>query len=158
MAESVSLSKCRLESIIANMCSKHFFLLHTKMFTFLVWNTTMGNKKGGFCWGFWQAINYTKVVNCWFSTPIRLMHTVQVSEVHKQVLNYEHIKVIPWYLTSLFQKKDYLEWFSCLPIYGIKIQQIDEKKIFLITIVIVMFDANYNNSVPLVRKESKTGG
>lgn len=100
MAESVSLSKCRLESIIANMCSKHFFLLHTKMFTFLVWNTTMGNKKGGFCWGFWQAINYTKVVNCWFWTPIR-MHTVQVSEVHKQVLNYEHMKVILWYLTSL---------------------------------------------------------
>lgn len=124
MAESVSLSKCRLESIILNMCSKHFFLLHTKMFTFLVWNTTMGNKKGGFCWGFWQAINYTKVVNCWFSTPIR-MHTVQVSEVHKQVLNYEHMKVIPWYLTSLktnvciiaFPKKKRLFGMVSLPSY-----------------------------------------
>ena len=62
------------------------------------------------------------------------------------------------FVPLLFQKKDYLEWFPCLPISGIKIQQIDEKKIFLITIVIVMFDANYNNSVPLVRKESKTGG
>jgi len=116
MAESVSLSERRSESKIVSIFPKHFYLLHTKMFTFHVWNNTMGNKKGGYCWCSWHSINRTKVVNCWFSTPIRMQD--RRSEVHKQILNYKHTKVIPWYLNSLKTKVCFVVFQEKITLFG----------------------------------------
>lgn len=60
---------------------KVFLFIAQRCLRFVFEISAMGNKKGGFCWCFWQAINHAEAVNCWFSTPIR-MH-VQLKCINK---------------------------------------------------------------------------
>lgn len=92
------------------------------------------------------------------------MQTVRVKFINKfQILN-----IWKWFpdtsilwkqksVSSFFQEKiHYLErYWSAFAFLSFAS---NEKKFILITIVIVMFDANYNNSILLVKKEKRKQG